>query len=386
MNTQYDVIIAGAGPGGSTCALTLGSSGLNVLLLDKDRFPRDKICGDAINSKVNRILRKIDPSLEKDLQAFTPKARITRVTLHGPNWNTLNVHRDLTCYCIKRKDFDHWLFQKASQSPQVTVLEHTAIKKVHSGDRGITIETNQGQEFHAQIIVGCDGAHSVVAKQLADFKMNRYHYGGAVRQYYKNIGGLHEEVIEIFLLKGYLPGYFWIFPVSGQQANVGFGMLAHTIAQRKIDLRKCLHQIIHTIPELVPRFESAIALDEIKGYGLPLGSQKCHLSGNRFLLCGDAASLIDPITGEGIETAMESGQLAAEQILQSFATGDFTAAALNSYDQKVYKRMWGTFKKQFYLQRIVGEKIGLVNTLIRLGNVPVVHRQIQHWFNKGAVS
>lgn len=383
MNTHYDVIIAAAGPGGSTCALSLEQSGLKVLLLDKDRFPRDKICGDAINSKVNRVLRKINPGLEKDLQAFIPKAKVTGVTVHGPNWDSLKISRGLTCYCIKRVDFDHWLFQKASQSANLTVLENTTLKKVYSDDSGITIETSLGREFHSKIIVGCDGAHSVVAKQLAGFKMNRFHYGGAVRQYYQNIKGLDEHVIEIFLLKGYLPGYFWIFPVSGHQANVGFGMLSHTIAKRKIDLKKYLHEIIHDVPQLARRFEPAIALDEIKGFGLPLGSQKCRISGNRFLLCGDAASLIDPITGEGIETAMESGQLAADQIQKAFVTNDFSASALQAYDQKVYKRMWGTFRKHYYTQRIVGEKIGLVNTLIRIGNIPFVHKKIQTWFSKG---
>jgi len=383
MDTHYDVIIAGAGPGGSTCALSLERTGLNVLMLDREQFPRDKICVDAVKSKVNPILRKINPGLEKELLAFMPKSKITGVIVHSPKWESLTIRRALTCYCIKRVDFDNWLFQKVIQSPQLTVLQNIALKKVHSSAPGIAIETNQGQVFHSKIIVGCDGAHSIVAKQLEGFKINRYHYGGAVRQYYQNIKGLDDHVIEIFLLKGYLPGYFWIFPVSDQQANVGFGMLSHTIAKRKVDLKKCLHQIIHSIPEVAQRFEQASTLDEIRGFGLPLGSQKCTISGNRFLLCGDAASLIDPISGEGIVTAMESGQLAAEQIRQSFITNDFSAPALKAYDQRVYDKMWGTFKKHYFIQRMVGDNIGLVNALVRIGNIPFVHNKIQHWFNKG---
>ncbi len=383
MDSQYDVIIAGAGPGGSTCALALAHSGLRVLILDKDRFPRDKICGDAVNSRVNKVLRKIDPELVNELQAFIPKSKVTGVMLHGPNWKYLKISRALACYCIKRVDFDHWLFQKVNQSQHLTVLQDTALKKVHSNENGITIETSLGQEFHSKIIIGCDGAHSIVAKQLAGFKMNRYHYGGAVRQYYQDIKGLDEQVIEIFLLKGYLPGYFWIFPVSGQQANVGFGMLSHTIAKRKIDLKKCLHQIIRTIPEVAQRFEQAHALDEIKGFGLPMGSQKCSISGHRFLLCGDAASLIDPVSGEGIVTAMESGLLAAEQVKSSFANNDFTAPALKVYEHNVYNRMWPTFQKHYRIQRLAGNNAGLVNTLVRIGNIPYVHHRIQAWFNRG---
>lgn len=349
-------------------------------MLEKETFPRDKICGDAVSSTAKRVLRQLDPACEQELLAFPPKAYITQAKLYSPKFESLDIGFPLVGHCIRRMDFDNWLFNKALTNPTLTVLQNTSLKDVTTSDTNVTVTTNHGEQFTASVIVGCDGAHSIVAKKLAGFKVDRKHYSGATRQYYKNIKGLEGNALEVYFLKGYLPGYFWIFPLSDNEANVGFGMLSSTIADKKIDLKKCMHEIINQIPEVAERFKDATALEDVKGFGLPLGSKQYNLSGNRFMLCGDAASLIDPFSGEGIETAMESGKFAAEQILQSFSTDDFNSTTLKAYDKRIYKKMGENFKNHYYLQRLLGDRVWLINALISFGNIPYIKKKIPNLF------
>ncbi len=379
-NKQFDVIIVGAGPAGATCAIALQNSGLKVALLDKDIFPRDKICGDAVSSVAKRILRQIDPALETDLLNFAPKTAITQAKLYSPNFKSLSFNFSKVGHCIRRVDFDNWLFNHAIKKPNITVLQKVSVTQINIEEDYAEVTLNDGNILQAPIVVGCDGAHSIVAKKLANFKVDRKHYSGAVRQYYSNIAGLEGNALEVYFLDGYLPGYFWIFPHTNNQANVGFGMLSETIANQKVDLKKSLHDIINNIPEVAARFKNATALDEVKGFGLPLGSKKHNISGHRFMLCGDAASLIDPFSGEGIETAMESGKFAAEQIIKCNQVNNYSAAFLKAYDERVYKKMWGNFKNHYYLQRLLGNRIGLINTLVKIGNIPWINKQITKVF------
>ena len=380
MVQQFDVIVIGAGPAGATFALTLKNSGLKIALIDKAVFPRDKICGDAVSSVAKRILRQIDPNYEAQLLEFAPKTYITKAKLYSPNFESLEIGFSKVGHCIRRVDFDNWLFNLAMQNKDVTFYGNVKIKTLHTNEEKTVVALEDGQVLSAKVVIGCDGAHSLVAKQLAGFRVNRNHYSGAVKQYYKNVKGLHSDSLEVYFLTGHLPGYFWIFPLSNNEANVGFGMLSATIADKKIDLKISLKEIIKELPEIWDRFKDAEALEEIKGFGLPLGSKKYCISGHRYLLCGDAASLIDPFSGEGIETAMESGKYAAELVMKNRPSDAFKASDLKAYDKRVYKKMWGNFQSHYYLQKLLGDRVWLINLLIKIGNVPWINKRITKAF------
>lgn len=378
---SYDIIILGAGPAGSTCALALKKSGLRVALVDKSTFPRDKICGDSVASTAKRILRNLDPELEKQLLSFESKSSINKAVLFSPDFTPLPIQFRTVSHCIRRWDFDQWLLAKAGENNPtldryfghpVTEVERTGVSA------GVTL--SNGQQLSASLIIACDGAHSIVGKTFAGHDMDREHFSGAVRQYYSNISGLRADTSEVYFLKDYLPGYFWIFPLDGNGANVGFGMLSSTIAERRIDLRKSLERIIRETPEFRERFASATPLGPIRGSGLPLGSRLQPVSGDRFMVCGDAASLVDPFSGEGIAPAMESGVFAAEQAMECFRTQRFDAEAMSAYERRIRARYQGDFRYHYWLQSILSDRTRLINGLFKVLRIPFINRRVAAMF------
>ena len=138
--------------------------------------------------------------------------------------------------------------------------------------------------------------------------------------------------------------------MPGNRANVGLGMLSSFVAKKKPNLKKLLQEIIDTHPNVKNRFANAKALEQIQGFGLPLGSKKRVISGDRFLLLGDAASLINPLSGEGIANAIRSGRVAADHIITAFNLGRFDAQFNEAYDKEIYRRLWGELRLNYWMQ------------------------------------
>ncbi len=361
---HFDVVICGAGPAGSTCALALGNSGLKVALVDKSKFPRDKICGDAVAAYVPKVLNAINPKYADALRKFTDKEQVNSVRIVAPNQKVLDIKFSESGFISTRVNFDNFLFEQASQLPQVKVFLETPINNVETHEHGVTVSAGENLKFESKLVIGCDGAHSIVSKKLTDIKVDLKHYSGAVRAYFKNVQGIPPHTFEFHFLKDILPGYFWIFPLPNNYANVGLGMLSQAISDRKINLRSEMVRLIETVPYLAARFANAERLSDIKGYGLPLGSQKVTISGDRFMLCGDAASLIDPATGEGIGPAMIAGRSAGWQAIECFKKNDFTGAFLKNYDAMVYDKLWKDHSKRYRVQRLINNRPWVINAAV----------------------
>lgn len=363
---EFDVLICGAGPAGCTAALALGKSGLRTAMLDKAVFPRDKICGDAIAPYVPKVLATIDGAYKTAFERFTEQEPVNTCRIVAPNQKILDLKFAATGSISARMAFDHFLFEQAAALPNLVIFQNTAVKDVEVNAAEVRLTTDDGRELTAKLVIGCDGAHSIINKDLAGGKMNPKHYSGAVRSYFKNVTGIPERTFELHFLKDIIPGYFWIFPLKDNKANVGLGMLSNRISADKINLKKLMMQIIETNPYIKERFSNAEMIGGIKGFGLPLGSRKVQISGNRFMLCGDAASLIDPATGEGIGQAMVSGRYAGWQAIKCFEQQNFSASFMKAYDKTVYDKLWKGNRNRYLLQKLIDHFPGSLNLTANL--------------------
>jgi geranylgeranyl reductase family protein len=368
MTSEFDVIISGAGPAGCTAALALGSSGLKVALIEKERFPREKACGDALPAYVPKVLKTIGTEYAKAFEDLSSKEKIFVSRIVAPDGHVLDLKYSEPGFICKRLIFDNFLFELVSRLPNITVFQESPVRFVSVNKNGILINTGNDLALKGKLIIGCDGANSIVRKTLTDAEIDPENCSGAVRAYFKNVKGIPENTFEVHFLNELIPGYFWIFPLPENYSNVGIGIPSEHIRAEKINLRNELTRIIETNPDLHARFSEAEMVSEIKGYLLPLGSGKISISGNRFILCGDAAMLINPATGAGIGQAMQSGRFAGWQALKCFEKQDFSGDFMKSYDKTVYDIIWRTNKHYLLIREFVIKHPRILNTIIKAGS------------------
>mgnify|MGYP000976819621 FL=1 len=222
--------------------MALKDAGLNIVWIDKATFPRDKVCGDAIPSNVQRVLKSIDGLLnEKFLQHFTEKVQVEGCRFIAPDKTSFDLSFVTKGHAAKRLHFDHFLFNMAKEcNSHVSFIGDASVESIVNSATDVTVRLADGRTIEGQVIVGCDGANSIVRKNLAQPFINKKENIAAVRAYYSNVADLEHKMLEIHIIKGYMPGYFWIFPLPENQSNVGFGMVNRFITNRRIDLKEAL--------------------------------------------------------------------------------------------------------------------------------------------------
>jgi geranylgeranyl reductase family protein len=362
LNISVNILIIGAGPAGIAAAMQLAKEKVECTIVDKAVFPRDKICGDALSGKVVEVMNKMDASLIQHFSGQHFQVGSWGVKFVAPNGNCLrlpfnkNFNKQTIApgFICKRFDFDHYMLQQIKSNPYVQIIEGIEMNEFHPTANGLICQSHHKRlSVEARLVIAADGAQSRFARWAGNQKPDPRHYCAGIRTYYKNVAGMDaENFIELHFIKSLLPGYFWIFPLPNGYANVGLGMRTDQVSKHRINLKKMLQHIITTHPAISPRFKYALQQSEIKGFGLPLGSKKRKISGNHYLLTGDAASLIDPFTGEGIGNAMLSGMLAAQHAVKCLQANNFSSAFNRQYDEAVYKRLWHELKLSHTLQRL----------------------------------
>ncbi len=372
VDNSYDVVIVGAGPAGCAAAYQLAGKGIKIAVIDKATFPRDKICGDALSADVINQFYRMDPGLAMKFESFAEKQGVNGVRFYAPNSSKLDMdfqnpnHDKAAGYVAKRSDFDRFWFNQITRLEGVSIFLEQEIKDIETTEKEISVETRSGG-FVAKILLAADGAQSICRRLLTSDSIEKDHHCAGLRQYYQNVDFPEGQRIELHFYKELLPGYFWIFPLPNNQANVGLGILSSVVSKKRLNLKSKLEEVIANHPHLSSRFKNATPLEEPKGFGLPIGSKKRVISGDRFLLLGDAASLIDPFTGEGIGNAIRSGRLAAEHVAMAMAENDFSAKFNQHYDQLVYSKMWKELRVSRSMQNLL-KYPQLFNFIVRKAN------------------
>jgi menaquinone-9 beta-reductase len=376
MNQIYDVAIIGAGPGGSTAASYLAQAGARVLLLDKADFPRDKTCGDAVSPNALKIA--IDLGLMDKLGEFS--YRINGVRLVAPDGGDMTASIPTKSgftdylYISPRLQLDNLLLEKAIQSG-ADFESQVRITDIQVDSQSVTLKGKNPHgesRFSARVVVIAVGA-SIPLLLKTGILAAAPPFALAARAYFTGVQGL-SDLMEIRFDGVPLPGYGWIFPTSETSANIGAGFMKNS-PNLPSNVRDVLDDFLNHTPIAAMLAESQTE-GAIKSYPLRMDFAAAKTYADRLLVVGEAAGLVNPFTGEGIDYAMESGAMAAEVLIAQLAKGDFSAKSLKLYDRKLRARFQSLF---VWTMRMRGVYMNdwLLNPLVRAAkNVSSVEKII----------
>jgi menaquinone-9 beta-reductase len=360
------ICIIGAGPAGASAALHLSRAGIECTVVDKARFPRDKVCGDGINGRIPELIRELDFDLytrfvnETSIHIGTWGIRVQAYNssiLEVPFFAGYKIGMQASPgYICKRLDFDNFLVEEMKRKHNILFHEGKNIEVFEKLEDGFIVSTRGGDfKIKATLLIVANGSDSAFSRNFAGNRIHMRHTAAAIRGYFKNVTGFHHDhFVEFYFLNEVIPGYLWIFPQANGYANVGLGMRSDHISKKQVNLRKLLTGILASHPTLSKRFATAELVDgKLMGHSVPLGTRPRKISGQNFMLAGDAAGLVDPLTGGGIANSFLSGKLAAHQAMSCIASKDFTARSMKNYDRTVHKEIGSGLRISHLLQRFL---------------------------------
>lgn len=371
---EYDVIVAGAGPAGSTAAMALAQAGRRVLLLDRETFPRDKTCGDAVPAGAIGILYEY--GMQEKIAAAVARGDfypVTSMRLISPRGYMVHTAFRFApggpySYVCPRIHFDNVLFQHAVDSgaefrqAQVkdAIVEHGQVV-------GVTARTDgRTEELRARLVIAADGVTSVIARRLRppQDKPQKEHRAIALRAYIEDLEEFPQE-IEFYLYNEILPGYAWIFPTGPHTANIGLGMRIDKFEAADEKLEAMLTRFL-AFPDIRRRLQRGGVLRDVATWQLNFGSQRIQHAFDGALLIGDAGGFINPLTGGGIHNALISAQIAAQTADAALTHGDLSRQGLADHDRRCHAALWDNMRRSYNMQRWLLRFPFTIDVLVRL--------------------
>jgi geranylgeranyl reductase family protein len=359
---ETDVLVVGAGPGGSAAAYHLARHGLDVTVLERSSFPREKVCGDGLTPRSVRALLRM--GVDTTGPGF---ARVLGLRVYGPRtvlelpWPKL---RDFPDYGLvrTRADLDTLLVRRA-HAAGARVLERTeAVSPILEDGwvRGVLArpaEERGAEPFpvRARMVIAADGAPSKLGIQVGVTRDERRPLGIAARRYYRiarDPGPWLESWLDLRDGDAILPGYGWLFPLPDGTVNLGAGLLSTFRAFRDVSAQRLFSVFASMLPAEWGITEEN-ALGPVRSGPLPMGASRRPAAVPGMLLIGDAAGLINPFNGEGIAYAMESAEVAAELTHEALVRG--RPAIAQRYPSVLRERYGGYFWYGTWFARAIGQ-------------------------------
>jgi menaquinone-9 beta-reductase len=368
---DYDVAIAGAGPAGSAAAYFLARAGLKVALLDKADFPRDKTCGDGLTPRAIKLLERMGA-----LQAVAQHAyRCKGITLRHSDRVTFTLELDhlpdLPHYILVQPRFslDDLLRQHAVEAGAHFIPQAKVETFQTEADGSLRVQLEGCEPVHCALGIIATGANTKLVRDLGLLK-DTAAPTLAARCYFENVEGLEDEIV-MFFDEIELPGYGWVFPTSPTSANVGCGVFFDSKTPQPTQLRG----LIQTHPYLRRILKNARQVGPIKGYPLRTDFSPAHSGTGRILVVGESVGLVNPVTGEGIDYALESAQLAAEAIIDG-GPGRPAGSIQKHYRAALAKKFRYQLAVNHLAQKIYLRKSTVGSLLRRAQHRPYLRRAI----------
>jgi geranylgeranyl reductase family protein len=343
------ICIIGAGPSGLGCALSLASRGIASTILEKESFPREKICGDGLSGRSVEALNRIDPAIVKKIEQHPGAQPSFGVRFVSPGGKTVLLDysdgemKSPSGFVMRRKDFDALMAEHAGENRLIDLQEDYNVDKIMRNGTSWLIQSGNGREsMLCDLLVIATGNKSSRLLRMVDAgqESSPAKPGAAIRTYYEGVSGIGETFpIEIHFYRELLPWYLWIFPLPGGIVNTGLGVLYESLHKHDQSLKELFHQFIHSKKTLRERFSGARQIESVKADQIDYYQGRRKLAGDGYIILGDAAQLIDPFTGEGIGNALFSGIRAADTIARFTGDGDLSRKNTAAYEEAIYRTM-----------------------------------------------